>query len=464
MSHRPRYAQKHHRWWLWATAIIVIAAVWYRYNIFNPQKIIDESILKDRTFNTEIREITAPQSGIKAYLMTDNSNPIVGIEFIFADSGTSSEPRNLKGLASLTVSMLDEGTSQLTSVQFKEKLQNLATGIEYEVDKDDFSGQMLTVKENLAQAVDLLRQTLYEPRLDEKDLQRLKSQTLQVIKRRKESPAARLQDAVGKIVFGDHPYSVTSVGTENGVKAVKTDDIRRFMTDKLTKKNLFIGIAGDISEDEAAQMVDTIFGGLPDGKDGVEPVKPQIDFAAREEDIADDVPQVLTSVIAPGVARLDKNFYPLYIANYIFGGAGLNSRVNQAAREKEGLTYGAYSGLNLLKKSPLLVGGFSTTPGNHEAMQKIFVAEWKKMGSEGVSDKELRAAKNYLRNSYNLRFSSIEHLASILASIQREDLGINFLRKRNNYIENVTLEQVNRAAKQYFDPDKLIIINLGINR
>ena len=83
------------------------------------------------------------------------------------------------------------------------------------------------------------------------------------------------------------------------------------------------------------------------------------------------------------------------------------------------------------------------------------------MGNEGISKNELAAAKNYLINSYNLRFADIGTLAAILASMQREELGKDFLQKRNLYIERITLDRVNRAAKEYFSPEKLIMINMG---
>ena len=115
----------------------------------------------------------------------------------------------------------------------------------------------------------------------------------------------------------------------------------------------------------------------------------------------------------------------------------------------------------LLNACPLIQGGFSTTPENLSKMKDIFIAEWQKMGTEGISEKELRLAKNYLQSSYNLRFADITVFSAILAQMQNENLGIDFLQKRNQYIENVTLERVNLVAKKYFSPEKLIMINLG---
>ena len=150
---------------------------------------------------------------------------------------------------------------------------------------------------------------------------------------------------------------------------------------------------------------DVGFAKLPDGNDIKEIQTPEIDYSNSNADVYEEhLPQVLTAITAPGVARQNKDFYPLYIANYVLGGVGLNSRINKSAREEEGLTYGAYTGLSLLNSCPLIQGGFSTTP---------------------------------------------------------ENLSMDFLQKRNQYIENVTLERVNLVAKKYFSPEKLIMINLG---
>ena len=277
-----------------------------------------------------------------------------------------------------------------------------------------------------------------------------------------EKPAARLDEVQRKLLFGKHPYSYLTIGTKKDVSSLKKSDLLDYVKNNLTRKSLHIGIVGDVSENEATKIIDDIFAKLPAGNDIKEIQNPEIDYSNSNTDIYEEhLPQVITSVTAPSVARQNKDFYPLYIANYIFGGAGLNSRINKSAREEEGLTYGAYTGLSLLNACPLIQGGFSTTPENLSKMKDIFIAEWQKMGTEGISEKELRLAKNYLQSSYNLRFADITVFSAILAQMQNENLGIDFLQKRNQYIENVTLERVNLVAKKYFSPEKLIMINLG---
>ncbi|MGN0914313.1 MAG: insulinase family protein, partial [Alphaproteobacteria bacterium] len=86
---------------------------------------------------------------------------------------------------------------------------------------------------------------------------------------------------------------------------------------------------------------------------------------------------------------------------------------------------------------------------------------WNKMGQNGVTQKELDEAKNYLISSYNLRFASIADIADILVYMQKDNLGLDFLKKRNEYVKAVRLEDVNRVSKKFFSEKNLIFVNIG---
>ena len=461
MTHKPLYAKKHHRYWLLILIIIVaLSVLGKKFFVFDADSIIEKSELKNRSFANKVVEITAPKSGIKAYWMAEKSNPIVSMSFIFAGSGSIQDDK--KGTANFTAAMMTEGNDELSSNDFKEKLEEYAISIAFSANKDDFVGSMVTLKENLPLAADLLHKALVAPRMDENDFVRTKGQLLQSLDYMMEKPQYRLKKKVNQEVFGSHAYAYDVIGVTSDVKGISVADMRSFMANKLTKDRVYVGIAGDITQTEAEELIDNVFADLPEKGNDKKLEVPNIDFSARVVNVEDnELAQVLTTIIAPSVARLDRDFYPLYVANYVFGGAGLSSRVNKAAREKEGLTYGAHTSMSLLHKAPLLVGGFSTTPQNFEQMSKIFADEWQKMGNEGISNDELAAAKNYLINSYNLRFADIGTLSSILVSMQRENLGIDFLQKRNLYVEQVTLERVNQVAKQYFVSENLVMVNMG---
>ena len=234
-----------------------------------------------------------------------------------------------------------------------------------------------------------------------------------------------------------------------------------FVKDRFAKDNLIIGIAGDITQDEAQRMIDRVFGSLPDKNNITFVRNAKTDFDGRNQNIEYPAGQNISTFAAAGLPRNDKNFYPLYVANYIFGGAGLNSRLSVAAREEKGLTYSIYSYLSLADKSPLIRGGFSSTADNYDEVRRILKEEMQRFADKGVSNKEVKDAKNYLMSSYNLRFASIGNLSDILMYMQRENLGIDFLQNRNKYVKNVSTKDVNAAAQKFFRPENFIFANIG---
>ena len=152
----------------------------------------------------------------------------------------------------------------------------------------------------------------------------------------------------------------------------------------------------------------------------------------------------------------------MYLANYIFGESGLSSRLSKVIREKEGLTYGVYTYLTNSDAVALIEGGLSATPDNFEKAQQLLKEEWLKLGKKGVTAEELNEAKKSLLNSFYLRFATIDGISDMLVAMQKYNLGLDFLTKRNDYIRQVSLKDVNAVSKKYFStiPD---FVNVGVN-
>ncbi len=446
-------------------AVILVCFLGYwgytKYFVFNPQRILDESVLKEKSFETNVVEIVSPKKGIKAYLFEDNTNPIISISFMFKDAGLASDPEGEVGIANMTAALLSDGAGDLNAQQFKEELEKRAIGLSFSAGMDDFGGSLLTTADNQKEAYTLLKLALTEPRFDVEDVSRVKKQMLLSLKRQEEHPAGILGLEFAKEIYATHPYSRNPVGVRNDILNVTPEKLRAFVKNHLTRNNLIVGIAGNVSEERAGIIVDEIFGELPANGRITFVREAKVEFDGREKNIPGKFPQAVSTFVNPGLPRNDKDFYPLYIANHIFGGSGLSSRLSLSARENEGLTYSIYTYLSLMTRASLLKGGFSSTPENFARVREIIRSEWKKMGQDGVTSKELEEAKNYLISSYNLRFASIADIADMLVYMQKDNLGLDFLKKRNEYVRAVRLEDVNRVAKKFFDEKKLIFVNIG---
>lgn len=457
MSRRPAYL-KTKTGSYWIIAAVLASLVWLVYGYRNDvglQLLVERSELKGRTFQGQVEEIEAPDSGIKAYFMEEKDSPLVAISFLFTGAGTAYDNEDQAGIARLAAAVLKDGAGSKTAESLRDEMGLKGINISFAADRDVFSGQMTAPKDNLEAAAQVLQQILLKPRFDSKYVESAKAQMLKVLAAEKENPGQELNLAFNKLIYGAHPYGRNPLGNEQTLPILGQKDLQQFVRQKFSRGNVFVGIAGDLSKEEAVKLIDKIFALLPEKTSLPELAKPEIDWQQSIKQIDRESGQNIASFAAKGTCRKCEDFYPLYLANYIFGGSGLNSKLNQQIREKEGLTYGGYTALLISEKSDLLVGGFSATKDKFAKAEKMFRQEWRKIGKNGFSDDELRAAKDYLTASYNLRFASTTGIAEMLAYMQKDDLGLDFLQKRNSYIENVSLQQVNEAAKNYFNNDIL---------
>ena len=143
------------------------------------------------------------------------------------------------------------------------------------------------------------------------------------------------------------------------------------------------------------------------------------------------------------------------------GGSGFDSRLMTEVREKRGLTYGIGSYLVPRDHAELWVGQVAS--GNDRMADAISVVrdEWAKLATEGVTGEELEQAKTYLTGAYPLRFDSNAAIARILVGMQMDDLPVSYVETRNDRMNAVTLEQINRVASELMQPDKLTFSVVG---
>jgi zinc protease len=204
-----------------------------------------------------------------------------------------------------------------------------------------------------------------------------------------------------------------------------------------------------------------VFGGLPDKAELATVPEAEWRAGASSQVIPLAVPQSVVTFGQPGLKRSDPDFMAAYILNYIIGGGGFSSTLMQEVREKRGLAYSVYTYLYPLDRAALFLGGVATK--NEAVSQSINVIrdELTRIAASGPTADELENAKRYLTGSYALRFDSSVKIANTLLWTQIEDLGMDYIDKRNSLVEAVTLGDVKRVAAQLIKPGNLVITVVG---
>ena len=408
----------------------------------------------------DIQRVVSP-GGIEAWLVEDSSNPILSLELAFRDGGSVLDPEGKEGLAHLVSGLIDEGAGPLDSQTFRREMENRSISISFDAGLDRFFGSLVTLTKHRDKAFELLRLALTEPRFDEEPVERIRSQILARLARDSEDPDVIAMLTLRAMFWEGHPYRRPLRGTPESVGKVTRDDLAGYAKRIFTRDRLVVGVTGDITADDLAKLLDATFLGLPEtGENGkVADAQPKAtgDLIVIER----EMPQSSALFGHGGIARDDPDYYVAQVVNYVLGGGSFSSRLYSEVREKRGLAYSVYSYLSPLDHGAMILGGVATQNGRVAESLDLIRAEWTRMAEEGPSAEELEHAKTYLTGSFPLRLSSSGRIARTLVGIQLQDLGIDYLDKRNDYIEAVTLEDAKRVAGRIYDPEALTVIVVG---
>ncbi|HUF44414.1 MAG TPA: pitrilysin family protein [Aestuariivirgaceae bacterium] len=407
----------------------------------------------------EIQSVTSP-GGITAWLVEDDTIPLIAMNFSFS-GGASVDSDDKAGLANFLSGMLDEGAGDLDSEAFQRRIDELSVRMSFRAQRDHFTGSLQTLSQTRDEAFGLLRLALTAPRFDAEPLQRVRGQILLGILQDNEDPDHIANQAWMRAMFADHPYGRPVEGTAETVNAIQAVDLEALRQRLFARQRLRIAVVGDIDAETLKRLLDDTFGALP-ATSGVAEVAeatpvpgPRIDVIER------NIPQSVIRFGHGGIKRDDPDFIPAFMVNSILGGGGFGSRLMQEVREKRGLVYSVFSSLQPMRRAGLVFGGAATM--NERAAETVAVVreELERMAVEGPTEEELDEAKTYLTGSYPLNFDSNSKIANQLLAIQEDELGIDYVNRRNGLIEAVRLEDVKRVARRLIDADGLVITVVG---
>lgn len=405
-----------------------------------------------------IKEVTSP-GGITAWLVEEPSIPFVALELRF-QGGASLDAPGKRGATNLMMGLLEEGAGPYDSQGFSRASEALAAQFGYDVGDDTASISARFLTENSDAAVELLRLSLIEPTFDEVSLKRVQGQVLSNIRSSARDPNDIASRAFDAKAFGDHPYGSALVGTMESVQALTRDDIMAAHQGVLTRDRLFVSAVGDITEADFGQMLDHLLGDLPaTGSPMPSRVDPALTGGTTVVDF--DTPQSVALFGHTGMDRDDDNFFAAYLLNTILGGGGFESRLMEEVRVKRGLTYGVYSYLVPKDLAALYLGSVSSANDRIGEAIDVIRAEWARIADEGVTQEELDKAKALLTGAYPLRFDGNGAIAQILVGMQIQGLPIDYAATRNDKMNAVSLEDVNRVASELLKPEALTFVVVG---
>lgn len=406
----------------------------------------------------DIQQVTSP-GGINAWVVEEPSIPFVALEIRFRGGATLDEA-DKRGAVNLMTGLLEEGAGDMSAQEFQSAREALAASYSFRAFDDTISISARFLTENKGEALELLRKALVAPRFDKEALDRVRAQVLSGIASDEKDPSTIASAVFDAKAFGDHPYGSARDGTIESVTALTQADISAAHRNALTRDRLYVSVVGDTTAEAVGEMLDDLLGALPET--GVaSPDDAGFALAGGVTVVDFETPQSVAFFGHKGLKRDDDDFFAAFILNHILGAGGFESRLMQEVREERGLTYGISTFLVPMFHAEMMLGQVASSNETIAEAIEVTRYEWALMATEGVSANELTDAKTFLTGAYPLRFDGNAEIAKIMVGMQMVGLSPDYVVDRNDFVEAVTLEEINRVASELMQPDDLHFVVVG---
>ena len=387
-------------------------------------------------------------------------NPVADIVSarVLVKAGSGRELRSHVGLFSLIASLLTKGTQQLSSMEIAERVESIGASLGSDASADYSLVSLKTVSSDFEDVLELAAEILRTPSFPDAELDLEQRLTLQSIRSMKEQPFTTAFNALRLAMYGNHPYSLPGIGTEESVARLTRDDLVTTHQTYYRPDNCVMVISGRIVPATAIALAEKYLGDWPTPEDVAPPlVYPMVPTISTHQAITQPTNQSSILVGYPAPSVKDAAYATLkLISTYL--GSGLSSRLFVELREKRGLAYDVSAFYPTRLSVSQFVTHMGTAPENQSAALEGLRYETERLAQETLTDEELDASKNKLLGQYALGKQTNAQLGQLLGWYEVLGLGVDFDRQFQDTIRAITAEDVQFVAQRYLTSPFTVVL------
>ena len=401
-------------------------------------------------------------TGAEVYFVENHDLPIVDLSVNFS-AGSVRDTAEKSGLAGVTRYLMALGAAGMSDEVIANKMADIGAilGGEFNSDRATFKLRTLSNAREQTQALDVFVKVLQKPDFPQAVLDREKARIIAGLQESATQPESIANNAFMAALYGKHPYSLDESGEVETISKINREDLQAFYAKHYGAKGSVIAMMGDLTREQANRIAENISGNLPKAS-SLEPIASvTLPTQAIEQRIAHPASQSHILLGYPGIKRGDADLFPLYVGNYILGGGGFVSRLTEEVREKRGLVYSVYSYfMPMAELGPFQIG-LQTKKEQADVALKLVRETLDKFLKDGVTEKELTAAKANIIGGFPMRIDSNTKILDYLAMIGFYHLPLNYLDEYNNNVDKVTVAQIKETFNRRLKPENFVTIVVG---
>ena len=401
-------------------------------------------------------------SGAKVLFVENHDIPMLDVAVSFP-AGSSFDAAEKSGVAGMTHKMLDAGSDGLSEDDISRSMADIGAqfGGDFDPDRSGMSLRTLSSAAERDKALDIMARVLQHPVFPDSILEREKVRLVAGLKESDTKPESISERAFQKAVFGTHPYALRGSGEVSTVEKITVQDLKDFYRTHFHAGSAVVAIMGDATRAQAEAIAQQLTAQLPASTVPTALPKVAMKIAASEQRISHPASQSHILIGAPGMARNDPDYFPLYVGNYTLGGGGFVSRLMEEVREKKGLAYSVYSYFMPLKQPGAFQIGLQTKKEQADEALQLARKTLADFIAKGPTEKELQAAKQNIIGGFPLRIDSNKKIIGYLSVIGFYDLPLTYLDDFTRNVDKVTTAQIRDAFARHIDPQAMATVIVG---
>jgi predicted Zn-dependent peptidase len=418
------------------------------------------SFLSETKTNEQIQPIVLP-NGITLIAVENQAADVVAGRLFLKNAGSIWESRDQAGLSHLVAAVITKGTEKLSALDIAEQIESVGASLGADVTTDYFLLSLKTVAADFASMLHLLGEIMRSPDFPEVEVELEKKLTIQSIRSQQEQPFNVAFNQLRAMMYGEHPYGVSVLGTEETVTQLNRLHLQQYHQTYFRPDNLIISISGRINPQKALALVEEVFGDwqIPSCP-LVLPTIPPLNSSPTQIVIEQDTQQ---SIIMLGYlsAAVKNEDYPVLKLLSTYLGNGLSSRLFVELREKRGLAYDVSAFYPTRLESSSFIAYMGTAPQNTEIALEGLKAEIDRLSESQLTEAEVQGAKNKLLGQYALGKQTNGEIAQVYGWYESLGLGLQYDQEFQQQIEKITPERVQQVAQRYLTQPYVCIVGPG---
>jgi predicted Zn-dependent peptidase len=393
-----------------------------------------------------VEELNIKDINVPIVFEEDKRLPLVTMQFIFQNSGSIADTTKA-GLAKFSAKIMNEGTKELGSSAFAEKLESRAIHISASTGKETFVIELGCLKEELDEGLKYFELLLKDPNLTQEAVKKVKTTTLGNLARKENDFDYVASNELKALLFEGSVLANPSSGTAESVKSIDLNDVQEFLEHNLVSSKLIVAVGGDVDIEELKGKISKIIASMPKGE-ASSVKKYEVCKEIKEKVVKKETQQAYIYFGSPyDISVNSEDYYKAKVATFILGAGGFGSRLMEEIRVKKGLAYSAYARLQVSKSSSYMSGYLQTKLESLEdakATVKKIVADFVK---EGVTEEELEQTKKFLLGSEPLRVETMSQRLhrTFMEFYNGQELGNSL--KELEKIKKLKLDDLNEFIK-----------------